>query len=101
MSRNKIIIKSLTGYGNAELKKKEIKQYIKVNPFNKVWLISNQKNNIQRRCLLKTILEIKKWKMISNKKKNTHGRCLLKIILEIKKREMISNKKRIPTVDAC
>ena len=84
MSRNKVVIKSLTGCGNAELKKKEIKPYIKVKPFFKVWLISNKKNNTHCRNLLKIILEITKLKMISNNKNNTHRRCLLKIILEIR-----------------
>ena len=31
-----ITVKSLTGYGNVELKKKEIKPYIKEKPFIKV-----------------------------------------------------------------
>ena len=36
LSKNKIIVKSLPGHGNAELKKKEIKQYIKEKPLIKI-----------------------------------------------------------------
>ena len=36
LSKNKIIVKSLRGYGNAELKKHEIKPYVKEKPFIKV-----------------------------------------------------------------
>ena len=42
-SKNKIIVKSLPGYGNAELKKHEIKPYVKEKPFIKVWLMLNKK----------------------------------------------------------
>ena len=43
LSKNKIIVKSLRGYGNAELKKHEIKPYVKEKPFIKVWLMLNKK----------------------------------------------------------
>ena len=33
------MIKSLPGYGNAGLKKKEIKAYVKEKPFIKVWMV--------------------------------------------------------------
>ena len=36
LSKNEIIVKSLPGYGNAKLKKKEIKPYIKEKTFIKV-----------------------------------------------------------------
>ena len=36
LSKNKIIVKSLPGHGNAELKKKEIKSYIKEKPLIKI-----------------------------------------------------------------
>ena len=43
LNKSDITVKSLPGYGNAELKKKEIKPYVKEKPFVKVWLISNKK----------------------------------------------------------
>ena len=36
LSKNKIIVKSLPGYRNAEFKKKEIKPYVEEKPFIKV-----------------------------------------------------------------
>ena len=36
LSKNKIIVKSLPGYGNTELKKKEIKPYVKEKPLLKI-----------------------------------------------------------------
>ena len=36
LNKSNITVKSLPGYGNAELKKKEIKPYIKEKPFIKV-----------------------------------------------------------------
>ena len=36
LNKSKIMVKSLPGYGNAELKKKEIKPSVKVKPFIKV-----------------------------------------------------------------
>ena len=43
LNKSNITVKSLPGYGNAELKKKDIKPCIKEKPFIKVWLISNKK----------------------------------------------------------
>ena len=62
LSKNEIIVKSLPRYGNAELKKKEIKPYIKEKTFIKVWLIPNKKYTVQHRCLLRIILKIRKKK---------------------------------------
>ena len=42
LSKHKIKAKLLPGYGNAELKKKEIKPYVEEKPFIKVWLILNK-----------------------------------------------------------
>ena len=36
LNKSDITVKSLPGYGNAELKKKEIKPYVKEKPFIKV-----------------------------------------------------------------
>ena len=36
LNKSHITVKSLPGYGNAELKKKEIKSYVKEKPFIKV-----------------------------------------------------------------
>ena len=43
LNKNNIIIKSLPGYGNAGLRKKETKPYVKEKPFIKVYMISNKK----------------------------------------------------------
>ena len=43
LSKNKIIVKSLPAYGNAELKKKETKPYVKEKLLLKIRLISNKK----------------------------------------------------------
>ena len=37
LNKSNIIIKSLPGYGDARLRKKEIKPYVKEKPFIKVW----------------------------------------------------------------
>ena len=37
LNRSNIIVKSLPGYGDARLRKKEIKPYVKEKPFIKVW----------------------------------------------------------------
>ena len=42
MNKNNIIVKSLPGYGNSELRKKEIKAYVKDKSFIKVSLITNK-----------------------------------------------------------
>ena len=42
LNKNNIIVKSLPGYGNAELRKKEIKAYVKEKSFIKVSLITNK-----------------------------------------------------------
>ena len=36
LNKSNITVKSLPGYGNADLKKKEIKPYVKEKPFIKV-----------------------------------------------------------------
>ena len=36
LNKSNIIVKSLPGYGNAELKKKDIKPYVKEKPFIKI-----------------------------------------------------------------
>ena len=41
LNKSNISVKSLPGYGNAE--KKDIKPYVKEQPFIKVWLILNKK----------------------------------------------------------
>ena len=43
LNKSNITVKSLPEYGNAELKKKDIKTYVKEKTFIKVWLISNKK----------------------------------------------------------
>ena len=43
LNKNNIIIKSLPGYGNAGLRKKETKPYVKEKPFIKEYMISNKK----------------------------------------------------------
>ena len=58
LSKNKIIVKSLPGYGNAELKKKEIKPYVKEKPLLKIRLISNKKNCTTHRYLLFSVRRI-------------------------------------------
>ena len=37
LNKSNIIVKSLPGYGDARLRKKEIKPYVKEKPFIKVW----------------------------------------------------------------
>ena len=62
LNKSNITVKSLPGYGNAELKKKEIKPYIKENHLLRYdWY--QIKNSPHRRCLLRIILKIrnKKW----------------------------------------
>ena len=52
LSKNIIVVKSLSGYGNAELRKKEIKPYVKKNHLLKYdWY--QIKNNGHRKCLLR------------------------------------------------
>ena len=43
LNKSNILVKSLPGYGNAELRKKDIKPYVKEKSFIKVWLILNKK----------------------------------------------------------
>ena len=43
LSKNKIVVKSLPGYGNTKLKKKEIKPYVQEKPFIQVQFILNKK----------------------------------------------------------
>ena len=47
LNKSKIMVKSLPGYGNAELKKKEIKPSVKVKPFIKVWLMLNKNSGTE------------------------------------------------------
>ena len=39
LNKSNIIVKSLPGYGNAALKKKEIQPYVKEKPFTKVSMV--------------------------------------------------------------
>ena len=47
LNKSNIIIKLLPGYGNAELRKKEIKPYVKKNPFIKVWVELFEFSNVK------------------------------------------------------
>ena len=51
-------MKLLAGYGNAALRKKEIKPYVKEKPFIKIWMISNKENSTRHRYLLLLMLKI-------------------------------------------
>ena len=42
LNKTRIIIKSLPGYGNVELKKKDIKPSVTEKPFLKIWAMLNK-----------------------------------------------------------
>ena len=49
LNKSNIIIKLLPGHGNAELRKKEIKPYVKEKPFIKIWVELFKFSNVK--CL--------------------------------------------------
>ena len=48
LNKNNIKVKSLPGYGNINLKKKEIKPFVEEKSFIKIWLILNKNSTTQR-----------------------------------------------------
>ena len=51
-------MKLLSGHGNASLRRKEIKPYVKEKPFIKIWMMSNKENSARHRYLLLLMLKI-------------------------------------------
>ena len=47
LNKSNIIIKLLPGHGNAELRKKEIKPYVKEKPFIKIWVALFKFSNVK------------------------------------------------------
>ena len=84
LNKNGIIVKSLPGYGNAELKKEDVKPTVTEKPFIKVWKILNKNTTPPPKSLLLLMKIITKWLLLMIITINDdYYKCLLTMISKI------------------